>query len=788
MSVQVVRPGGLRRVAGKVVRFLVVVAIIGGVSVGAVLWLTEPERGKARGATGRGRPSPASRPAPVAEPAIPLYSDDWTDDSGYWLAVQNTREIKDPTSLAEIRSSSEGRAHRGIARLRKELDAIDRRSPSGRVRALQQMVFLGLLHMSEGEFVEADSWLAQAQEIDPACPRLLKANIEALRGVAALRRGETENCVACCNEASCLFPLAPSAIHQRPSGSRAAIGHFTAYLRQRPEDLGVRWLLNVAHMTVGSYPDGVPPEYRIPLEPFQSMGDVGRFVNIAGRVGLTARGENMAGGTIVDDFNGDGRLDVFYSTIDATMGCALFINKGDGTFEDRSSASGLEGQVGAENCTHADYDNDGDLDVLLLRGAWELPRRPSLLRNNGDGTFVDVTIAAGLARPISSEVAGWADYDGDGDLDLYMGGEYKPESADRASNHGRLYRNNGDGTFTDVAEAAGVLNDRFCRGVAWGDYDDDGDPDLYLSNQGQANRLYRNNGDGTFTDVAEALGVTEPIGSYACWFWDYDNDGRLDIFVTGSGAMLSQVIQSHLGQPTGGERPRLYHNEGGRFVDVARQAGLDRVWLPMGSNCGDLDNDGYLDFYLGTGSPPYSFLMPNVLMHNVGGRRFEDVTTSSGTGHLQKGHGIVFADWDRDGDVDIFLESGGALPGDKAHNSLFENPGHGRRWVTLKLVGTRCNRAAIGARVRVDVTGPEGPRSIYREIGPGSSFGNNPVSPTIGLGRAEAIAAVQVTWPRPGARQVVRGVPLDRAVEITEGREGYRLLEWSPVAKAIAAR
>ena len=133
---------------------------------------------------------------------------------------------------------------------------------------------------------------------------------------------------------------------------------------------------------------------------------------------------------------------------------------------------------------------------------------------------------------------------------------------------------------------------------------------------------------------------------------------------------------------------------------MTREVGLDRVWLPMGSNFGDIDNDGFLDFYLGTGSPPYSYLVPNVLMHNVGGRRFEDVTIASGTGHLQKGHGISFADWDRDGDLDLFLESGGAVPGDKAHNVLFENPGHGNRWLTLRLVGTRSNRAAIGARVR----------------------------------------------------------------------------------------
>ena len=180
----------------------------------------------------------------------------------------------------------------------------------------------------------------------------------------------------------------------------------------------------------------------------------------------------------------------------------------------------------------------------------------------------------------------------------------------------------------------------------------------------------------------------------------------------------------------------------------------------MGSNFGDIDNDGFLDFYLGTGRPAYSYLMPNVLLHNVGGRRFEDVTVASGTGHLQKGHGISFADWDRDGDVDLFLESGGATPGDRAHNVLFQNPGHGHHWLTLKLVGTRSNRAAIGARVRIDVSGPEGPRSIHRVIGGGSSFGNNPLTPTIGLGKAEAVAAVEVTWPTGAARaQSFRSVP-----------------------------
>jgi FG-GAP-like repeat/ASPIC and UnbV len=793
MPTRTTQTGKFRRALAKVLRFLLVLGMIVGTSVGAVFWLTAPVSARrprstlsampARTASAPTIAEPVANSARVPESNIALFSEGWIDDSGYDFVRTFALPIKDPNSLEEIRTANASRFERGLADVARQLAALDRRTVNGKVQATRLTILRGLIHMAAGEFAMADAQFAEALTIDPAAPRKLRANIEALRGMAALRRGETENCVACCNAASCIFPLGPDAVHRSPAGASQAVRYFSAYLEKSPEDLGVRWLFNVAHMTLGSYPDGVPKAHLIPLEPFQSGGDIGRFPNVAARVGLDARGECMAGGTIVDDFNGDGLLDVFHSTIDPSRGCSLFLNRGDGTFRDYSAEAQLGAQVGAENCNHADFDNDGDLDVLLLRGAWESPLRPSLLRNDGTGVFTDVTLSAGLISPIASETAGWSDYDGDGDLDLYVAGEYQPRTPD-PRNLGKLYRNNSDGTFTDVAASANVLNARFCRGVSWGDYDNDGRPDLYLSNMGFANRLYHNNGDGTFTDVAESAGVTEPIDSYGCWFWDYDNDGRLDLFVAGSNATLSDVIKSHLGLPTSGERPRLYHNEGdGRFVDVARTAGLDRVWLPMGCNFGDLDNDGFLDFYLGTGAPPYSFLIPNILIHNVGGRRFEDITTSSGTGHLQKGHGIAFADYDRDGDLDLFLECGGATPGDKAHEALFENPGHGGRWLTLKLIGTRSNRSALGARVRLTVDGPDGPRSVYRDITPGASFGNNPLTPTIGLGRAGPVADIEIIWPRDAVHQVARGVPLDRAVEITEGREGFRTLEWRPLSR-----
>ena len=158
--------------------------------------------------------------------------------------------------------------------------------------------------------------------------------------------------------------------------------------------------------------------------------------------------------------------------------------------------------------------------------------------------------------------------------------------------------------------------------------------------------------------------MTGPSQSFACWFWDYDNDGQLDLWVNPIHATLAEVIRDQLGWPTSGERPRLYHNVGRPepFRDVTSEVGVDRVVLPMGSNFGDIDNDGFLDVYLGTGRPAYSHLMPNVMFHNDGGRQFEDVTAATGTGHLQKGHGVAFADWDRDGDLDLFVEAGGAAP------------------------------------------------------------------------------------------------------------------------------
>jgi hypothetical protein len=178
----------------------------------------------------------------------------------------------------------------------------------------------------------------------------------------------------------------------------------------------------------------------------------------------------------------------------------------------------------------------------------------------------------------------------------------------------------------------------------------------------------------------------------------------------------------------------------------------------------------------------YSGLVPNVMLKNVEGRRFEDVTDSSRTGHLQKGHGVSFADWDHDGDLDLFVVLGGGYPGDKGYSALFQNPGHGRHWLKVKLVGTRTNRLAIGAKIRAVVQQPDGTeRSIYRMIGSNGSFGGNCLVETIGLGDATTVARLIVTWPTSKTSQTFRDLAADQAIEITESSSSFTVLHQKPL-------
>jgi hypothetical protein len=720
--------------------------------------------------SGSGTPGP--RPEPPDPPKPSYKPRRLTDTSGFGAVVSKIPPWPATASLERIALS-----WRGVGRtLADRLDAdLARGDLPANVLVPTLLGKAGLLNY-EGEPRQAYAVLEDCRQLaegDPATAAEWLYTVVAFQGVTALRRGETDNCVLCRGESSCILPIAPAAVHARPEGSRLAVRHFTEYLAEFPDDLEIRWLLNVAHMTLGEHPAGVDPRFRVSLDRYDSPEHgIGKFRDIGHLVGINRL--NMGGGAILDDFDNDGLLDVFFTTSDPTTPPAFYRNTGDGTFEDRTAAAGLSDQLGGLYCVQADYNNDGFADVFVPRGAWFTTQmRPSLLRNNGDGTFADVTHAAGLLDPVNAITAQWADFDNDGRLDLFVACENQPN---------RLYHNNGDGTFADVAGEAGVdAPGGGWKGVAWVDCDGDRFPDLFLNSLTRTARLYRNNGNGTFTDVTAAAGIDGPLSGFSCWAFDYDNDGRPDLFATSYNRSVADVVKGLIGEPHEKHPNTLYRNLGGRrFQDVTKAAGLDLVFATMGSNFGDFDNDGFLDLYLGTGDPQLSMLVPNRMLRNLGGQRFADITGSSGTGHLQKGHGVAVGDWDRNGTPDLVVEMGGAVPGDRYHNVLFQNPGQGNHWLNVKLVGKKTNRSAIGARIKV-VTAGASPRTVYRWVSSGSSFGASPLEQLIGLGAADRVAELEVYWPTSGTTQTFRDLAADRFIEVTEFADTFRTRHFQPI-------
>ena len=601
-----------------------------------------------------------------------------------------------------------------------------------------------------------------------------------LFGLTYLRLGEIENCVHQHSADSCLAPISGNGIHTITRGSKKAAGIFREALTHYPDSLKFRWLLNIAHMTLGEWPHAVEPQWQIPPEVFASECEFPRFHDRAIELGLDAVG--MLGGSITEDFDRDGDIDIVASAWGLKDQIQYFRNNGNGSFEDKTVEAGLIGITSGINLIHADYDNDGLVDILVLRGGWiekggHYPN--SLLRNLGDGRFADVTQEAGLLSMHPTQTAAWEDFDRDGFLDLFIGNETWPDDGRHAC---ELYRNKGDGTFTECAMPCGIDVTGIVKGVTAGDYDNDGWSDIYISRFNMNNILLKNLGAGKsdkqwlqFRDVSKEAKVQEPVRSFPTWFWDFDNDGWLDIFVGGFWVGdVGEVAAGYLGRETPAERPRLYRNQGdGTFEDVTESEGIDIVSMPMGANYGDLDNDGWLDFYLGTGNPSVKMTIPNRVFRNDRGKQFLDVTTNGGFGHLQKGHGVSFADIDNDGDQDLFTVLGGAFTGDVAFNALYENPGNSNHWLTLRLIGTESNRDGIGARVKVKLETPDGERTIHVLVGTGGSFGASSLQQEIGLGNAINIKSLEIRWPSSEKVQRFDAVPMDAFIEIKEGKTTF---------------
>jgi hypothetical protein len=694
------------------------------------------------------------------------------DLSGYVETVLSLRQAALPQDatddlarLCQLRGRLVASAQTLVADALSSASGVARMAPIDRAQA---RVLQGQLHAFRGDMAPAIAALEDAYTVAAAeVPDLRLQLIQAL-GIAHLHKAAIDNGVFERPGERCLLSARPASPLANVADVKKAIDYFSRYLAEVPDELEVRWLLNIAHMFGGSYPGGMPRAQLIPPAAFESAEDVGRFVDVADRAGLHSF--SMSGGVIVDDFDRDGRLDIVTSSIDSCAPLRLFRRNEDGTFTDRAAQAGLASQLGGLNIVQTDYDNDGHLDILVLRGGWETPQRRSLMRNNGDGTFTDVTVASGLAKtPTGTQAAVWTDVDNDGFLDLFVGNENGPA---------QLFHNNRNGTFDDIAEKAGVAKRGFNKGVTAADYDNDGWSDLYVSNLGGTNFLYRNNRDGTFSEFGRGAGAPGPGQGFPTWFFDYDNDGFQDLFVGSFVTSVDEAARAYLRLPRNGNTLTLYRNLGdGSFQDATRQAGLDKVMMVMGANFGDIDNDGFLDMYLGTGNPSYASLVPSLLLRNKSGKAFVDVTASSGTGELHKGHGVAFADLDQDGDQEIVFEVGGATPGDAHALRLFDNPGHGRDWIGLELVGVKTNRAAIGARVTVTVDGEGGRRVMHRSVGSGGSFGASPLRQQIGLGAGARRVDVEIWWPVSNTRQRFANVDKNRFFAITEFAAAPKVLE-----------
>lgn len=616
-------------------------------------------------------------------------------------------------------------------------------------------------------------------------------------GLALLRLAERRNCIISHGSESCLMPIQGMGIHQDKEPAKKAIECYTATLNENPEDLDSRWLINIAYMTIGGYPKDVPKKWLIPDLDAPGKIKVNAFKDIAPDLGIGQ--SSRAGGMIVDDFDNDGNLDIIYSSLGLGTSMKYFKNMGDGTFKDMSESSHIDRFKGGLNIVQTDYNNDGFLDIFILRGGWQgqvenVQQPNSLIKNNGNGTFTDVTLKAGIYSEHPTQTATWNDFNNDGWLDVFIGNE---SSSEKAIHPCELFINNKNGTFTDMAEKLGVNVAVFSKGVTSGDYDNDGWPDIFISTNGNQKILFHNKGaQGKgigFDFVSDEAGFPPSFteGTFPTWFFDYDNDGWLDLMMVNYtfNRPLSYYTAKEALHPSddhAGKVQLFHNNKNGTFSNVSSTMDLNRTVFAMGANFGDIDNDGFLDMYFGTGNPSYQSIIPNRLFKNIDGKNFVEVTNSAKVGHLQKGHGVSLGDLNNDGWQDISIKMGGAFDGDGYESSIFLNPGQNKtnNWFGFKLEGTKSNKPGIGSKVTIKIHEGSKERMIYREVNSGGSFGCSPLRQEVGIGTASIIDELKIVWPASGVTQVFKNIKPNQFIKIKEDKSDYEIL---PV-KAIQFR
>lgn len=615
-----------------------------------------------------------------------------------------------------------------------------------------------------------------AQKLD----RQYIALFDRLLAIAYIRLGEQENCLLNHTSASCILPIANSGVHQKVRGSEAAIEIIEKLLEENPKDLELTWLLNICYQTLGRYPQDVPKQFLVPVKAFAGTNkSIPKFEDMASMLGVATQGN--AGGSITEDFNNDGFLDIVVTSsgLRDVDQMRYYENNGNGGYIDKTSAAGLDGFVGGLNCMQTDFNNDGFADIYVLRGGWlaQSGQHPnSLLQNNGDGTFTDVTKASGLLSLNPTQTAVWADFNNDGWLDLFVGNETSAaQNVFDQNGAGKIYPteffvNQKDGTFKEMAKSTGLYFTKFIKGVVSIDANTDGLMDLYVSIMGEKNKLLINQGNLKFVDKAYDYKVTEPMVSFPVASFDYNNDGFTDLFVCSySSSDNTQAFETAYelkGNKPMAALPKLYRNNGdGTFTDATIEAGMNHTIYGMGFNYGDLDNDGFVDLYFGTGDPGFESIVPNRMFRNVNGEYFEEVSFDGGFSNIQKGHGISWGDLDNDGDQDIYLTMGGAHEGDIYQNQLLVNPMTGNNWINIELEGVTSNKKAIGAEVFLETSTGQ---KIHRVVSSGASFGGNSLALEIGLGAAESIKSILVKWPATGKSQSFEKLDVNQHIRIVE--------------------
>lgn len=458
------------------------------------------------------------------------------------------------------------------------------------------------------------------------------------------------------------------------------------------------------------------------------------FVDITSSAGVGDEGSSR--GVAWGDYDNDGFVDLYVCNMGEYN--VLYRNNGDGTFEDVSFVSGTAHPGDCVGAAWGDYDNDGDLDLFLANSN---NQANVLFRNNGDGVFTDVSVSAGIIELRESRSAAWGDYDRDGFLDLFV--------ANQSDN--TLYHNLEDGTFENVTAEAGVAGAGDSRGSSWGDYDGDGYLDLYIANGGVSNtqnELFKNNGNGSFDEVSEEAGVNDTRRSQGIAWGDYNNDGFLDLYVSNGGYE--------------GQRNTLYENNGdGTFTDVTNTADTGDGKAGVGVAWGDFGNDGFLDLYIVNRDTA------NVLYINNGDWTFTNVSDSTGVADGGPGRGVALADFDNDGGLDLYVANF------DSSNVLYKNIDFPGGWLHVKTVGMRSNKDGVGARVRV--FSEQG--TVSGEVCTGTGFGSmNSLMMEAGLGEAGVIDSLHIEWPS-GIRQRTEELETDQVITI---EETWPVIEASP--------